>query len=264
MMRVLILAGGKGTRLSEETIYQPKPMVLLGEKPILWHLLTIIKQNNFRDVSVLLGYKGNVLRNYIRNLHNDGIDLRVDMSTGVVTNLNDLLKSEIYGINVETLETGIESFTAKRLRIAIETYKNDDEFLVVYGDCLGNIDFRELVTFHKANGKIATVTAVHPIARFGHLKIDGETVAAFEEKNQINEGWINGGFFILNRRVLDYIPNDEPFEGNPLQNLASDNQLAAFRHGGFWKPIDTLNDKNNIEKLIESGQRPWLQDLERE
>lgn len=263
-MRVLILAGGKGTRLSEETIHQPKPMVLLGEKPILWHLLTVIKQNSFRDVTVLLGYKGNVIRNYIRNLHNDGIDVRIDMSTGAVTNLDILLKSEIHGINIETLDTGIESFTAKRLRIAIETYKNDDEFLVVYGDCLGNINFRELLSFHKANRKIATVTAVHPIARFGHLKIEAEVVAAFEEKNQINEGWINGGFFILNRRVLDYIPNDEPFEGNPLQNLASDNQLAAFQHGGFWKPIDTLNDKNNIEKLIENGQRPWLQDLEGE
>ncbi len=263
-MRVLILAGGKGTRLSEETTHQPKPMVLIGEKPILWHLLTVIKHNNFRDVTVLLGYKGNVIRNYIRSLHHDGIDVRVDMSTGTVTNLDILLKSELHGINVETLDTGIESFTAKRLKIAIETYKDENEFLVVYGDCLGNIDFKELISFHRVGGKIATVTAVHPIARFGHLSIAGDAVAAFEEKNQINEGWINGGFFVLDRRVLDYIPDDEPFEGNPLQNLASDNQLAAFKHGGFWKPIDTLNDKNNIEKLIENGQRPWLQDLGRE
>lgn len=257
-MRVLILAGGRGTRLSEETVSKPKPMVELGGDPILWHLLKVFSTGPIKDVSVLLGYRGDVIRHYLANLATQGADGLFDSSTGVYKSFQNGRFAELNGLQISTLETGKESLTGQRIKLAIQHFP-EEEFLVTYGDGLANVDLHELLRFHKAHGKLATVTAVRPVARFGHLEIEsGGQVSKFEEKNQTSHGWINGGFFIINRRISDFIVENEPFEGKPLEKLSAAGELMAFQHHGFWRPMDTLNDKNQLENLIESGLMPWL------
>lgn len=257
-MRVLILAGGRGIRLSEETSSKPKPMVELGGDPVLWHLFKIFSTGPIKDICVLLGYRGDVIRQYISNLATHGADGQFDSKTGHYEKFGNGRYAELNGLQISTLETGVDSLTGQRIRLAMERFP-DEEFLVTYGDGLANVDLFELLKFHKAHGKIATVTAVRPVARFGHLEFDsGGQVSKFEEKNQTSDGWINGGFFILNRRVLEFITENEPFEGRPLEKLSIAGELHAFRHDGFWRPMDTLNDKNQLENLIELGLMPWL------
>jgi glucose-1-phosphate cytidylyltransferase len=257
-MRVLILAGGRGIRLSEETSSKPKPMVELGGDPILWHLFKIFATGPIKDVTILLGYRGDVIRQYISSLATHGADGLFDSKTGQYKKFGNGRYAELNGLQISTQETGIDSLTGERIRLAIERFP-DEEFLVTYGDGLANIDLNGLLKFHKAHGKIATVTAVRPVARFGHLKFDAVgQVSKFEEKNQTSDGWINGGFFILHRRVLEFITENEPFEGSPLEKLSIAGELHAFQHHGFWRPIDTLNDKNQLENLIELGLMPWL------
>jgi glucose-1-phosphate cytidylyltransferase len=258
-MRVLILAGGRGTRLSEETSSKPKPMVELGGDPILWHLFKIFAAGPIKDVSVLLGYRGDVIRQYISNLATHGADGLFDSKTGHYEKFQNGRFAELNGLQISTLETGEDSLTGQRIKLAVQHFP-DDEFLVTYGDGLANVDLHELLSFHKSHGKLATVTAVRPVARFGHLKFNASgQVSKFEEKNQTSDGWINGGFFILNRGILEFITDNEPFEGKPLEKLSNAGELVAFQHHGFWRPMDTLNDKNQLEKLIESGLMPWLE-----
>ena len=258
-MRILILAGGQGTRFSEETKTKPKSMIEVCGEPILWHLFTIFAKASTKELTILLGYKGDVIREYIANLGRCGSDLRFISADGKLSNTSEGKHAALNGLNIETLETGQDSFTGERIKIAMSKY-DDDEFIVTYGDGLSNINIDELIAFHRGHGKLATVTAVRPIARFGQLDLGADgSVLKFEEKNQTNDGWINGGFFVLNKKVAEFIEGNEPFEGRPLQKLSEIGELHAFTHDGFWRPIDNLNDKLNVEKMIEQGGIiPWL------
>ena len=257
-MKALILAGGLGTRLGEITESIPKPMVRLDSQPILWHLMKILDSQGIDEIDLLLGYKGEVIREYILKLPKIDLDFEIVLDGSnpqYLTNLDPIRLSS--KLKIGTIDTGLESFTARRIKIGIEKSSNS-EFLVTYGDGLADIDISALYEFHLSHGRLATVTAVHPLARFGHLEIDTDRVVSFEEKNQVNEGWINGGFMILNRGVIDYLGDDEPFEGNPMKKLAEDQELMAYRHDGFWHPMDTPSDVSILKKLSKLNVPPWL------
>lgn len=253
-MKVLILAGGFGTRLSEETDVKPKPMVEIGGHPILWHIMKIYSHFNFNEFVVLLGYKGYVIKEYFANyfLHQSNVTF-------------DLAKNcmEVHSTHVEpwriTLEdTGLHTMTGGRLKRA-QKYVGSETFMLTYGDGVGDIDIPALLDYHRQQGKLATLTAVQPSGRFGALKIDIEgTVRAFAEKPDGDGAWINGGFFVFEPGVFDYIEGDETvLERAPLERLAADGQLAAYRHEGFWRPMDTLRDKIALEDHWKSGRAPW-------
>ena len=231
-MKVIILAGGLGTRISEETVDKPKPMVLLNDKPILWHIMSIYSQQGFTEFIVATGYKGQMISDWVANLDTDWRILAVD--------------------------TGIKTQTGGRIKSCMDLFPGE-RVLVTYGDGVGNINITQLLEFHEAHGKLATLTAVRPPARFGYLDIDHGRVAHFGEKNQTNAGWINGGFFVLEPEVTDCIKSmSEPFETGALPKLAGDGELMAFEHGGFWQPMDTLREKQDLEKLAYEGNPPWL------
>jgi glucose-1-phosphate cytidylyltransferase len=233
-MKVLILAGGLGTRISEETENQPKPMVLLGGKPILWHLMNIFSKQGFNDFIIALGYKQEVARNWINTFNNFG-DWKID-----------------------AFDTGLETQTGGRIKKCMQKYP-DEKMIVTYGDGLSNVSLTNLLDFHKKHKKMATVTAVRPPARFGYLQIEVDKVSNFGEKNQADEGWINGGFFVLEPEVKDLITGDlDLFETGALPKLAKNNQLMAFKHYGFWQPMDTLREKNELDKLAQIDTPPWL------
>ena len=253
-MKTLILAGGFGTRLSEETELKPKPMVEIGGHPILWHIMKTYSHFDFNDFVILLGYKGYVIKEYFANyfLHQSNVTF-------------DLAKNsmEVHSTQVEpwriTLEdTGLHTMTGGRVKRA-RKYVGNETFMLTYGDGVGDINIPELLDFHRKQGKLATLTAVQPSGRFGALKIDtGGTVRAFAEKPDGDGAWINGGFFVFEPGVFDYIEGDETMlERAPLERLARDGQLAAFRHEGFWRPMDTLRDKNELELLWNNGRAPW-------
>jgi len=253
-MKVVILAGGFGTRLSEETEIKPKPMVEIGEKPILWHIMKIYSHYGFNDFIVCLGYKGYVIKEYFLNYFIHMSDITVNLSNGEVevhNNYSDPWK-------VTLVDTGLHTMTGGRIK-RIKDYVNNETFMLTYGDGVGDIDIEELLEFHKSHGKIATVTAVQPSGRFGAIKMDKENnVISFIEKPAGDGAWINGGFFVLESEVFDYIDGDSTvWERDPLENLAKDGKLAAFKHTGFWKPMDTLRDKRELEKLWQSGNAPW-------
>ena len=230
---VVILAGGLGTRLSEETEHKPKPMVRIGEKPILWHVMNIFAEQGFKNFIIATGYKSEIIDTWTKEI--------------------------LEPWNVRVLNTGVESQTAYRLKKCLEMYP-EDRFFVTYGDGLGNVDLRALLKFHLGHRKIATVTAVRPPARFGVLEIKDSMVTHFGEKDQASSGWINGGFFVFERKIASYIPanTNEVLEVNTLPRLARDGELVANLHFGFWKPMDTLREKKQLEGLIESGEVPWL------
>ncbi len=231
-MKIVILAGGLGTRLSEETRKIPKPMVKIGGRPVLWHIMNIYAAHGFMDFIVACGYKAEVIEDYFtENPPSDG--------------------------RVECVDTGLETMTGGRL-LRLKDLIGEGPFMVTYGDGVGAIDITALAAFHKSHGKPATVTAVHPPARFGGLELDGDRVDVFAEKSPAHAGWINGGFFVFETSVLDYIDDDATsLEAAPLRRLAEKDQLMAFRHEGFWKPMDTLREKNELQDLWDEGAAPW-------
>ena len=253
-MKVVILAGGLGTRISEESHLKPKPMIEIGGRPILWHLMKVFSEHGFNDFIICLGYKGYVIKEYFANyvLHN--ADLTVDLAKGAV---------EYHATNhepwrVTLVNTGEETMTGGRLKRVAEYLTPGEPFFLTYGDGVADVDLNALVEFHKAHGKQATVTAVAPPGRFGALEIVEGGVKRFIEKPPGDNGLINGGFFVLQPEVVDRIAGDATtFEAEPLESLARDGQLMARPHDGFWAAMDTLRDKNHLESLWASGQAPW-------
>jgi glucose-1-phosphate cytidylyltransferase len=233
-MKIIILAGGLGTRISEETVNKPKPMVPLSGKPILWHLMSIFSKQKYTEFVLALGYRKEVVQDWLHNFKNTENWL------------------------IDPLDTGLDTQTGGRIKKCLQKYPNQ-RVVVTYGDGLANISLNNLLDFHKSHKKIATVTAVRPPARFGHLSVHGDKVVRFGEKVQADEGWINGGFFVLEPEVIEMIDNDwDLFETGALPKLAMDNQLMAFKHEYFWKPMDTLREKNELEKLSLDEIPPWL------
>jgi glucose-1-phosphate cytidylyltransferase len=252
-MKVLLLAGGYGTRLSEETEIRPKPMAEIGGKPILWHIMKGYSHYGFNDFVVLLGYKGYFIKEYFANYFLHQSDVTIDLSTNAVKVHNNT--SEPWKVTL--LETGQNTMTGGRIKRAKE-YIGNEPFLLTYGDGVADIDLAKLVKFHEANGKLVTMTAVQPEGRFGALETTGNRVDSFMEKPRGDGAWINGGFFVCQPKVLDYISDDSTvFEQEPLQCLAKEGQLLHYRHDGFWKCMDTLRDKKVLNELWDAGNAKW-------
>ncbi len=252
-MKVVLLAGGLGTRLSEETVIKPKPMVEIGTKPILWHIMKIYSGWGFNDFVICLGYKGYIIKEFFANYMIHQSDLTIDLRTN--TSLIHSNNAEPWRITL--VDTGEKTMTGGRL-LRVRDYLNSGTFMLTYGDGVADLNIEKLLQFHRSHGKLATVTAVRPPSRFGGMSINDAWVTNFIEKPQIGEGWINGGFFVLEPGVLDYIAGDEtPFEKEPLERLARDGQLAAFKHENFWQCMDTLRDVTNLNDMWDSGAPPW-------
>ncbi len=253
-MKVAILAGGLGSRLSEETQLKPKPMVEIGGRPILWHIMSLYAARGFNEFVVALGYKGEYIKRYMVDYCSLNSNLSVDLRTGRV----EKHAGTSTDWKLELVDTGIETQTGGRIK-RLAPYVGDGTFMCTWGDGVSDVDLRALLAFHRAHGKLATMTAVRPPARFGHLELaeDGR-VHEFSEKPQTREGWINGAFFVLEPAIFDYIDDDlTHFERAPLENLARDGQLMAYQHHGFWQCMDTVRDKTLLESLWDSGEAPW-------
>jgi glucose-1-phosphate cytidylyltransferase len=237
-MKVIIIAGGLGTRISEETDDKPKPMVLINGQPILWHLMNVFSLQGFNDFVISTGYKSEVIEKWVSK--------------------NEILDSNFEKMNIETLDTGLHTQTGGRIAEVMKVLPKE-RVIATYGDGLANVSIKKLLDFHTRHGKLATVTAVRPPARFGYMKIEGNTVTHFGEKNQSDEGWINGGFFVLEPRVADYVKSlDEPFESGALVRLANESNLMAYHHESFWQPMDTLREKRELERDALLDIPPWL------
>ena len=253
-MKAVILAGGLGSRLSEETTLRPKPMVEIGGKPILWHIMNIYAAHGVTEFIVSLGYRGEVVKEYFLNFYGLNNDLTLDLTTGTTT-IHDGRQPRW---KVHLVDTGAATQTGGRVKRLERWLGDEDTFMLTYGDGVADVDIAALCRFHRAHGKLATITTVRPPARFGGIVFDGDRVSEFTEKPQTGEGWINGGFFVLNRRVLDYISGDDTlWEREPLERLAIDGELMAFRHEGFWQPMDTLRERKLLDDLWTSGAAPW-------
>lgn len=254
-MKTVILAGGLGTRLAEETDVRPKPMVEIGGRPMLWHVMSIYAAHGFREFVIACGYRGGVIKQYFSDFFHHHSDWTVELKSGART----VVRQETPDWRVHLVDTGADTLTGGRL-LRLRHLIAEETFMVAYGDGLSNLDIAALVRFHRAHGKLATVTAVHPPARFGALELDGDRVQVFSEKPQTSVGWINGGFFVFEPAVLDYIGGDDvALERNPLEQLAADGQLMAFRHDGFFQPMDTIREKRLLEELWQSGHAPWAE-----
>jgi len=252
-MKTVILAGGLGSRLAEETDATPKPMVEIGGSPMLWHIMKIYSTFGFNEFVLALGYKGETIKNYFLNYHYLASDFTIGFREGKI----DLHDGEREDWLVHLIDTGLHTQTGGRLK-RLAPHLRDRTFMLTYGDGVADVDLDELLAFHRSHGKLATVTAVRPPARFGGLSFNGNFVADFVEKPQIGEGWINGGFFVLEPEVLDYIDGDDTaFEREPLERLADEEQLVAHRHDGFWQCMDTLRDVRMLESLWRSDDVPW-------
>ncbi|HEY8368552.1 MAG TPA: glucose-1-phosphate cytidylyltransferase [Thermodesulfobacteriota bacterium] len=252
-MKVAILAGGVGSRLSEETETKPKPMVEIGGRPILWHIMKHYSWYGFDEFVIALGYKGEVIKKYMVDYFPLNSNLTVNLRTGQVR-VNGGDKPDWI---VDLVETGIPTMTGGRIK-RLAPYLGNETFMLTWGDGVSDVDLRRLLAFHRAHGKLATLTAVRPAARFGHLDLDGDRVVEFSEKPQTREGWINGAFFVLEPGVMDYIDGDDTqWEREPLERLARDGQLMAYRHTSFWQCMDTLRDKVLLNELWNSGRAPW-------
>ena len=253
-MKAVILAGGLGTRLSEETSTRPKPMVEIGGKPILWHIMKIYASHGINDFVICCGYKGYVIKEYFANYFLHMSDVTFNMRDNSMEVHNK--RAEPWSVTL--VDTGDHSMTGGRLRRVRDYVKDEEAFCFTYGDGVGDIDIAETIRFHKAHGKAATLTATYPPGRFGALDIRQGQVMSFKEKPKGDGAMINGGFFVLTPKVLDYLTDDSTiWEQEPLNNLASDGQLMAYEHHGFWQPMDTLRDKNHLEELWDSGNAPW-------
>ncbi len=252
-MKVAILAGGLGSRLAEETEIKPKPMVEIGGRPILWHIMKHYAHHGFKEFYVALGYRGEIIKRYFVDYCNLSGSMTVDLTRGAVETQDS--DSEDWVIHLRN--TGQETNTGGRVK-RLEPYLRGGTFMVTYGDGVCDVDLRALLAFHRAHGRLATVTAVRPPARFGGLVFDGELVSDFTEKPQIGEGWINGGFLVFEPAVFDYLGGDATsLEADALERLASERQLAAYRHDGFWQCMDTLRDKRLLESLWHERRAPW-------
>ena len=254
-MKTVILAGGLGTRISEETILKPKPMIEIGGKPILWHIMKIYSAHGINDFIICLGYKGYVIKEYFANYFLHMSDVTFDMANN---------KMEVHHHNAEPwrvtlVDTGETTLTGGRLKRVRDYLKDEKEFCFTYGDGVSDVNVTELIAFHRKHGKSVTVTAVQPPGRYGSLDMSDEgQVRRFVEKPKGDGGWINGGFFVLSPKAIDYVEGDHTaWEADPLIRLASDGSVMAFEHAGFWQPMDTLRDKNNLESLWDSGKAPW-------
>ena len=252
-MKAVILAGGMGTRLAEETVARPKPMVEIGGRPMLWHIMKLYAAYNVQDFIICLGYKGYIIKEYFFNysLHNS--DVTLDLAKNAVT----VHQNQAEPWRVTLVDTGETTQTGGRLR-RVRDYIGADDFCLTYGDGVADVNIRDLIAFHKNHQRMATVTAVRPPGRFGSLSLQGHTVTSFLEKPHGDGGWINGGFFVLKPSIFNYIAGDDTlWEAQPLEQLAKDLQLQAFEHRGFWRPMDTLRDKQYLEMLWQEGTAPW-------
>jgi glucose-1-phosphate cytidylyltransferase len=255
-MQVVILCGGKGTRLAEETSLRPKPMVTIGGHPMLWHIMKIYGSHGFDRFTLPTGYLGDYIKNFFLHYSALNSDFEVDLATG---NLTPFETSNRENWKVQLIDTGAETMTGGRLLRLAPRLKNQGPFLLTYGDGVSDINLQELLAFHKKHGKLVTMTAVRPAARFGGLEIskDGK-VEAFREKEQADEGWINGGYMVMEPGVFEYLDDDATIlERSPMERLARDNQLMAYRHPGFWQCMDTIRDREHLEELWASGKAPW-------
>lgn len=257
-MKVIILAGGLGTRLSEETESKPKPMVLIDDKPILWHLMNIFSQQGLDEFVLALGYRGEIIKRWLLDLNDLDGDITIDTLNRKVHHLG---KGDHYSWKVTALETGLNTQTGGRIAQCMRAFPGE-RVIATYGDGLANISIRKLLEFHKSHGKKATVTAVRPPARFGHLHIEGDKVIHFGEKNQADAGWINGGFFVLEPEVANLVFDDsEPFESGALPRLVEEDQLMAYHHDDFWQPMDTLREKQELARYAQQTPPPWLKGI---
>ena len=254
-MKVVILAGGLGTRLSEETELKPKPMVEIGGKPILWHIMKIYSYYGFNDFVILSGYKSHMIKEYFINYYNRYSDITVDMANNSV----EIHKTRNEPWKVTILYTGQDTMTGGRIKKA-QDYIGNERFMLTYGDGVSDVDINELLKSHEKSGKIATITSVQSSGRLGALVIDADNlITSFMEKPKGEESWINGGFFVCEPEIFNYIPDSDDviFERGPLENLSKDKQLNAYKHSGFWQPMDTLRDKNELTKLWQADKAPW-------
>lgn len=254
-MKVVIFAGGLGTRLSEETGIRPKPMVEIGGKPILWHIMKIYSHYGFNEFIICLGYKGYYIKEYFMDYFIHNSDVSIDLSNNQV----EILGTKSDNFKVTLIDTGLNTKTAGRLQ-QVQKYIGNEDFMLTYGDGVADIDINKLVDFHYSQGKLATVTVVSLTSRFGDLQLDGNTVSSFKEKAVDEAKWINAGFFVLKPEIFKYLDrdmSDEMWENEPLQRLTDDNQLSAFRHKGFWKPMDALRDKVELDDIWKSNKAAW-------
>lgn len=255
-IKVIILCGGLGTRLSEETQIKPKPMVEIGGRPMLWHIMKIYERHGFNDFTLALGYKGEVIKDYFMNYHARQSNLTVHLLSGMVEYSNPTAEDW----HVSLIDTGAQTMTGGRLlRLKELISVPRTTFMLTYGDGVSNVDLDKLLAFHRAHGKLATVTAVRPSARFGGLDIDHGQVLNFKEKPQSGDGWINGGYFIFEQGIFDYLDDDATvLERKPLESLARDGQLMAYQHEGYWQCMDTIRDRDALQETWNSGAAPWM------
>jgi glucose-1-phosphate cytidylyltransferase len=254
-MKAVILAGGLGTRLSEETVSRPKPMVEIGGKPILWHIMKIYSHYGINDFIICLGYKGYVIKEYFANYYLHNCDITYDLSN----NTHIVHRSQAEKWKVTLIDTGEFTMTGGRVKRIIPYVKDDEAFCMTYGDGLSDVNIADTIKFHKNHGKLATLTATQPEGRFGALDFNGTAIQEFKEKPRGDGAFVNGGFFVLSPKIDKYLHNDKDciFEQEPLKNLALDGQLEGFKHTGFWQPMDTLRDKHSLEKQWDSGKATW-------
>ena len=255
-IKTIILCGGLGTRLSEETHLKPKPMVEIGERPILWHIMSLFSKFGINNFTLALGYKGDVIKDYFKNYHSRMSNMSINTKSGKIVYQTPTI--EDWDINL--IDTGVNSMTGGRLlRLKKYFHEDDSPFILTYGDGLADIDIEKLVNFHISHGKIATVTVVRPPARFGGLKILDNRVLKFQEKPESGENWINGGFFVFQKEIFNYLEGDLTIlERLPLENLVKDGELMAYEHTGFWQCMDTIRDRDLLQNIIKSGIIPWL------
>lgn len=253
-MKAVILAGGLGTRISEETLVRPKPMIEIGGKPILWHIMKIYSSHGVNEFVICCGYKSYMIKEYFLNYFVHQSDITIDVANNEI----EVHKRNAEPWKVTLVDTGKHSMTGGRLKRVSEHLKDEDAFCFTYGDGVSDIDISKEIEFHRAHGKLATIASVQPPGRYGALDLDGEQVKGFIEKPKGDGGWINGGFFVLSPKVLDYISDDSTvWEAEPLEALAKDGQMQAFFHEGFWHPMDTLRDKNLLEEIWANDTAPW-------
>lgn len=258
-MKAVILCGGLGTRLAEETTRIPKPMVQVAQKPMLWHIMKIYSQYEHHDFVLACGYKSEVIKRYFLNYHENADNISIDLSTRKI----ELAHRDVEPWRVRMRDTGLHTLTGGRLLRLKDELQSSGTFMLTYGDGVSDVNLDQLLAFHQQHGKKATLTAVRPPARFGHLTIDGHQVTAFNEKSQLDSGWINGGFFVFEPEIFDYLSGDQTIlEREPLERLARDGELMVYQHNGFWQCMDTIRDQHYLDQCCQSGQIPWLKKTE--